>query len=197
LSAIPATGALGKMATGGKAARTAAVPGSVGSVIDDVARAGVPMPTTTLYQAVRPTPETPTVNWGAITDAEASGYSVYDKFKTTDGTNWNWPSNLGFEGSVTHEVLPVGTLLDRYGNPTGSFMSPYGLSYESRALPPGSMAGGYYVYEVVLPLPVKSGSIAPAFGQPGGGTQLLPDFPTRVNVEWLINEGYLKVKELH
>jgi hypothetical protein len=131
------------------------------------------------------------VNWGAITDAEAGGYSFYDQFKTIDGTNWNWPPNLGFEGSITHKVLPVGRLLDRYGNPKGSFMSPYGLSYESRALPPGAMAGGYHVYEVIAPLPVKSGNIAPAFGQSGGGIQLLPDFPTRVNVEWLIDK-YLK-----
>jgi filamentous hemagglutinin len=140
---------------------------------------------------INKTPETPTVNWGAITDAEASGYSFYDKFKTVDGANWNWPADLGFEGSIVHEVLPIGTLLDRYGDIKGSFMSPYGLPYESRALAPGSRASGYHVYEVIAPLPVKSGKIAPAFDQPGGGIQILPDFPTKVNVEWLIDK-YLK-----
>lgn len=48
------------------------------------------------------------------------------------------------------------------------------------------------MHEVQKPLPVSQGEIAPAFGEPGGGTQILPDFPQRVNIQWLLDNGYLK-----
>ncbi|EKR8913906.1 hemagglutinin repeat-containing protein, partial [Escherichia coli] len=71
----------------------------------------------------------------AITDAEAGGYSYYDKFKNANG-GWDWPKNLGFEGDPIKTIIPVGTRLDRYGEPTGSFLAPKGTPYEQRALAP-------------------------------------------------------------
>lgn len=116
----------------------------------------------------------------------------YDLFKTPDGNNWNWPKNLGFKNDSVSTTLPIGTRLDRYGNPTGSFLSPEGVRFEKRALAPGSGAEKYYKYEVIKPLPVKQGEIAPAFGQPGGGIQILPNFDQRVNVQWLLDNQYLR-----
>lgn len=136
------------------------------------------------------------VHGGAV-DGEAGGFSRYDEFRKSgeevkpDG-NWNWPSNLGFAESHVDDVLPVGTKLDRYGSPDGAFLSPFGTPYEQRALAPGSMGNGYHEYEVIKPLPVIKGEIAPAFGQPGGGTQILPRFKDRVNVDWLRLNGFLK-----
>ncbi|HBD4961640.1 TPA: hemagglutinin repeat-containing protein, partial [Escherichia coli] len=101
----------------------------------------------------------------AITDAEAGGYSYYDKFKNANG-GWDWPKNLGFEGDPIKTIIPVGTRLDRYGEPTGSFLAPKGTPYEQRALAPGTKAEKYYEYEVIKPLPAIQGKIAPAFGNP-------------------------------
>lgn len=115
----------------------------------------------------------------------------YDRFTKADGT-WDWPADRGFKAPPTPTVLEVGTILDRYGPPSGSFMSPLGVTYEERALAPGSRAEAYHKYEVVKPLPVIQGEVAPAFGQPGGGIQILPNLPNRVNVEWLIFNGYIK-----
>lgn len=89
-------------------------------------------------------------------------------------------------------VLSVGTKLDRYGSPDGAFLSPHGTPYDQRSLAPGSRGNDYYEYEVVKPLPVIRGEIAPAFNQPGGGVQILPKFTDRVNVEWLVRNGYLR-----
>nr|WP_314426847.1 VENN motif pre-toxin domain-containing protein [uncultured Erwinia sp.] len=75
----------------------------------------------------------------AITDNEAGGYSYYDQFKNADG-GWNWPKNLGFEGNPLKVTIPVGTRLDRYGEPNGSFLAPKGTPYEHRALAPGAKA---------------------------------------------------------
>ncbi|MFJ2990942.1 hemagglutinin repeat-containing protein [Collimonas sp. NPDC087041] len=105
---------------------------------------------------------------------------------------WDWPPNLGFVGQKTEATLPVGTQLDRIGDPSGSFLAPAGSSYESRALAPGSGASVVYQYEVIKPLPVVQGEIAPAFGQQGGGTQILPNVGQRVNVQWLVDNGYIK-----
>ncbi|MBX8487685.1 TNT domain-containing protein [Pseudomonas cichorii] len=128
---------------------------------------------------------------GAIADNEAGGFSYYDQFKKADG-GWEWPKNLGFAEDPVKNTLPVGTRLDRYGGPDGSFLSPQGTPYDQRALAPGSRAGGYYEYEVLKPLPVIQGKIAPAFNEPGGGTQILPALSERVNVQWLIDNNFIK-----
>ncbi len=126
------------------------------------------------------------------TDAEASGASYYDQYRKADGSGWDWPENMGFSEKPTESTLPVGTRIDRYGSPNGAFMSPEGTPIDHRAMAPGSLAEPHHIYEVQKPLPVIQGEIAPAFGQPGGGTQMLPNLPDRVNVQWLINEGYLR-----
>ncbi|UCZ73546.1 glycohydrolase toxin TNT-related protein [Dickeya zeae] len=127
----------------------------------------------------------------AITDNEAGGYSYFDRFRKSS-TEWDWPKNLGFAEDPVKATLPIGTRLDRYGEPSGSFLAPKGTPYEQRALAPGAKAEKYYEYEVIKPLPVIQGKIAPAFGEPGGGIQILPDMQERVNVFWLKKNGYIK-----
>jgi len=124
-------------------------------------------------------------------DEEAGPWSQYDKYRR-DPYNWNWPEKLGFAEEPVKTTLPVGTRLDRYGEPGGSFLAPKGTPYGERALAPGAKSEKYYEYEVVKPLPVMQGKIAPAFGEPGGGIQILPNMEQRVNIEWLINNGYLR-----
>lgn len=104
----------------------------------------------------------------AVTDTEAGGYSYYDQFKNRDG-GWDWPKNLGFDGDPVKTVIPVGTRLDRYGEPNGSFLAPKGTPYEQRALAPGAKAEKYYEYEVIKLLPAIQGKIVPAFGESGDG----------------------------
>jgi len=50
------------------------------------------------------------------------------------------------------------------------FVCPEGVPYECRSLPPGP-ARPYHVYEVIKPVRVKAGKIAPCFNQQGGGVQ--------------------------
>ncbi|AVV37458.1 hypothetical protein C9381_09775 [Pantoea vagans] len=127
-------------------------------------------------------------------DEEASGWSQYNKYRNESG-DWNWPAKLGFAEEPVKATLPVGTRLDRYGEPSGSFLAPKGTPYEQRALAPGAGAEKYYEYEVIKPLPVIQGKIAPAFGEAGGGIQILPNMQERVNVEWLLKNEY--IREVH
>ena len=85
-------------------------------------------------------------------------------------------------------MLQVGTRIDRYGYDSGTFTSPEGTPYEMRALAPGTDSKPYSVVEVVKPLEVKAGEIAPWFDEPGGGIQyLLPE-----SIEDLLEAGIIR-----
>ena len=100
----------------------------------------------------------------------------------------NWPKNDGFASTPIDEVLQPGTRIDRYGSDFGSFTSPEGIPYEMRAVAPGTDLKPYSVFEVVEPINVKAGEIAPWFDEPGGGIQyLLPD-----TVDKLLDAGILR-----
>jgi RHS repeat-associated protein len=85
-----------------------------------------------------------------------------------------YPANSGF-ASFTETVLQPGTVLDRYGRPTGFFASDPGTSISRRGLPAGSDALPYNKYIVVKPVKVLSGPAAQVeeFGAPGGGMQYM------------------------
>jgi len=104
-----------------------------------------------------------------------------------------WPPNDGFAKTPINDVLKPGTQIDRYSgrvglDDTGSFVSPRGASYQSRALPYEESMQKYAVYEVVKPLPVKSGNAAAWFDEAGGAMQ----YQTEKGVSDLIKEGFLK-----
>ncbi len=89
-----------------------------------------------------------------------------------------WPPNRGFI-KATSITLKPGTKIDRYGgrikdgifSDTGTFVSPAGSSFASRALPLDTLDKPYKIYEVVNPIHADAGPAIPWFEQPGGGTQ--------------------------
>jgi hypothetical protein len=124
---------------------------------------------------------------------------------------WRFPPANGFQigpdGQPVEQVLPLrpGQSIDRYGSEFGSFLAPAGLPYAKRAIPPQSLdnlsqpaACNYHLYRVLREFRVDGGPIAPGLGQPGGGVQyllvssLVPGAPDRINVLWLIANGYLQ-----
>ncbi|WP_243789619.1 TNT domain-containing protein [Saccharopolyspora gloriosae] len=135
-----------------------------------------------------------------------------DTYWDPAANSWKYPPQDGFDvrpdGSPDKEpeLLEVGDDLDRFGSEYGSFLAPAGDDYAERSLPPQSLTTreadfpcGYHRYEVARPFTVWEGPIAPWFAQPGGGTQILldsaflqPDEGQRLNVRWLLSNGYLK-----
>ena len=99
-------------------------------------------------------------------------------------------------------TLDNGVLIDRYGNPGGTFVSPEGIPYEQRALALHSDEAPYHKYEILIPFDVEAGKIAPWFDRPGGGTQYFTgnmevlDIDTGemvvANVENLERLGYIR-----
>ncbi|KAK7039347.1 hypothetical protein R3P38DRAFT_2769483 [Favolaschia claudopus] len=121
----------------------------------------------------------------------------------TNRTNGDflWPPYEGFHPTSSPHSLEPGTLLDRFGNEGGRYLSPANTPFAHRALPPASLnrlengqdsndSGGtasYYLYRVERRFTVLTGIIAPWFEQRGAGTQYL----TPRNVGALVEEGFL------
>ena len=99
-----------------------------------------------------------------------------------------WPDNNGFAEYPEEVTLQPGEKIDRYGDDWGVFTSPMGTKYEERALEPAIILKKYSIFEVVKPIKVEKGKIAPWFDQPGGGTQyILPD-----NIVFLLEDGFIR-----
>jgi Tuberculosis necrotizing toxin len=100
-----------------------------------------------------------------------------------------WPANGGFLGEPVDTTLEPGTIVDRYGGPGGSYVSPDGTPFSERGLPSYyENSQPYYRYEVVEPVTVRGGIAAPAFGSSGGGVQ----YQFGTSIQDLIDSGMLK-----
>ncbi len=127
---------------------------------------------------------------------------------------WRYPPDNGFlvaggrpiEYTIT---LGPGQDVDRFGSEFGAFLAPEGTTYAQRALPPMSLDNfdpafpcNFHEYRVSRSFLVDSGPIAPGFGQRGLGRQyelngsLVPGAPAKLNVKWLIDNGYLRARRL-
>lgn len=135
--------------------------------------------------------------------------TYYSPTANNGNPGWIYPPANGYvtlpDGTpVEFEItLYPNQNIDRFGSEYGSFLAPEGLPYASRSIPPQSLdsnpAAGcnYHDYKVLKPFKVHAGPIAPWFGQPGYGFQyqldaaLVPNGPARLNVLWLVDNGYL------
>ncbi|WP_286143749.1 TNT domain-containing protein [Mycobacterium sp. D16R24] len=114
----------------------------------------------------------------------------------------DWPKNDGFPPGYTPQPahLPAGTIIDRFGAETGSYLAPDGAPFADRALMPESVGSPYHRYMVTgetLPpgLRIVEGPVAPWFGQTPspGATQymIVGSDGAAPSVEELIRRGYL------
>ncbi|CAM6105954.1 unnamed protein product [Calypogeia fissa] len=97
-----------------------------------------------------------------------------------------YPGDFGFSLDITGTpmnrtmVLEVGSLVDRFGDESGKYLSAADAPFSQRSLPPSSLNTNsanpgyphqYHIYRVIKSLILTGGPIAPWFGQPGLGTQ--------------------------
>jgi filamentous hemagglutinin len=80
-------------------------------------------------------------------------------------------------------------MIDRYGYPGGSYLSPRGTPFGERGLPAYyENTKPNYQYKVAQPVTVRGGTVAPAFGGDGGGVQ----YQFGTSVQDLLDSGVLK-----
>lgn len=84
----------------------------------------------------------------------------------------SWPPDDGCAAAPASQTLPAGNLIDRFGSEGGSFFSPKGESFASRAVPYVCRQMDYRVYRVLKPLPVQTCKATPWFDEPGGAVQM-------------------------
>lgn len=89
------------------------------------------------------------------------------------------------------ELLPEGTLLDRFGPIQGRVFAPDGTLYVKRSLPPSARHGEYRRYRVLREVPMWTAVSAPWFGQPGGGVR----YRAVYSADELVTMGYLALEE--
>ncbi|EOV8483338.1 glycohydrolase toxin TNT-related protein, partial [Klebsiella aerogenes] len=121
----------------------------------------------------------------------SSNFGQYSKAEGTVQESLGiWPPNRGAYGPIENVMLPTGTMIDRYGYPGGSFVSPLGVPFEQRALPSSyETTKPYFQYEILKPIDdVSQGKILPWFGQKGQGTQYELPKP----VQWYLDNDYMK-----
>ncbi len=100
-----------------------------------------------------------------------------------------FPANNGFLGASTKIRLEPGQVIDRYGGYEKSkFFSPAGTPLSARSLPPATASQPLRTFEVVKPFHVKSGTVAPWYGETGLGTQ----YRAPAGLQKLIDRGFLK-----
>jgi hypothetical protein len=122
----------------------------------------------------------------------------FDTFVNYTGAN-TYPPQQGFKLYINGTqifskiTIPNGTYVDRFGGYNSTFVSPVGTLYEQRAIPPSNLVRRgvngsiYYKFLTLRPIDVENGTIAPWYGQPGGGIQyVLP-----VGTADLVNDGWL------
>ncbi|MEY9963892.1 hypothetical protein ABIA33_001926 [Streptacidiphilus sp. MAP12-16] len=145
---------------------------------------------------------------GRLTDAQLLS-QYYSPTANSGSPGWIYPPDNGYviapdgQPIETTQTLTPGQDIDRFGSEYGSFLAPEGLPYAARSIPPSSLDStpaascNYHDYRVVKPFTVDAGPIAPWFGQPGYGWQyqldstLVAGSPSRLNVLWLVTNGYL------
>lgn len=142
---------------------------------------------------------------------QRTGDQAPDAFlaKFRNGSGWIYPPDNGYViigGKPVEWVssLHPGQDIDRYGSVYGSFLAPAGTPYADRSIPPASLEStpaascNYHDYEILKRFDVDAGPIAGWFDQPGGGLQyqldgrLIPGAPAQLNVQWLLQNGYLQ-----
>lgn len=94
------------------------------------------------------------------------------------------PEELEKSGNYT---LSKGTTVVRYGSERGSFVTDPGTPYSKLSLPYDENSVEYHEYTVNCDIACTKGTVAPAFGQEGGGVQYM----TNETISDLIESGAL------
>ena len=101
----------------------------------------------------------------------------------------DWPPNDGCAAAPVAEKVPVEAMIDRFGSDHGSFFSPKGASFASRATPYVCKEMDYTVYRVLKATPAEACRAAPWFDEPGGAGQMKSSEPA----EKLVSDKFIRV----
>ena len=101
-----------------------------------------------------------------------------------------YPSNNGFSGAIEKISLDVGTIIQRTGDLAGRFTAPAGTPSQMLSLPYDKIGQATTYLQTTQPIQALSGTVAPWFGQIGGG---IPYLLLDGRVDQLLADGILKI----
>jgi hypothetical protein len=118
-----------------------------------------------------------------------SGQIAKDGVSGSRALTTYYPAADGFLGTANKISMPTGQIIDRFGGSEFSrFFSPLGTPAAARALPPRVAEQTLRTFEVLKPFEAHAGTVAPAFGQFGLGTQ----YRTSMTLGELLEGKFLK-----
>ena len=121
--------------------------------------------------------------------AGAGGQRPPGTGRVASNDNHPYPPNYGFAGKSVPKTLQPGTMIDRYGNKTGTYLSPAGTPFAQRSLSSTLQKAPLTRYRVIKPLSVLSGKAATWYDKGnGGGTQ----YKSTMSVEKLLREKFIE-----
>jgi len=167
---------------------------AVNQAVDDISRLydNGPVLAKGVLVLARASVEIPTSAASSLTRIALGTKRVWDSLgatKRTTALQKFFPVSEGFLGKTQRKYLMLGQKIDRYGGSDYSrFFSPQGTPKGARALPPETVKQPLRIFEVKKPFEVKSGTVAPAFGELGLGTQ----YRTLVRMGTLIKRGIIR-----
>ena len=102
-----------------------------------------------------------------------------------------YPSNNGFSGQAQSISLSNGTIIQRIGGTGGTYVAPYFTDPMSLSLPYNQLPimNQIDLYIVNQELTVQAGTVAPWFGQYGGGTQYILPY----TIQSLLDSGVISI----
>lgn len=122
---------------------------------------------------------------------KAESWPKLQNYVWSNNLNDSFPPADGFVG-IEDVTLTKGTMIDRYGGLTGTFVAPAGTPMGQRALPPWDRTATYRKFEVLGDISnVQKGKAIPWYGQPGMGIQ----FNLPGAIDSLIKVNLLKIVE--
>jgi RHS repeat-associated protein len=123
-----------------------------------------------------------------VYDVRTGRYRNTETGQFVSQRNLPYPPNRGFVSS-SKGIVPKGTIIDRYGRPSGRYAGQPGTTISERGMPKGSESLEYHRYKVLKPIDAEIGPAAPVsdFGASGGSTQYL----FNKSIEKLVQEGFL------
>jgi RHS repeat-associated protein len=123
----------------------------------------------------------------SVKEAVGFGLKEAGEAAAVDGANAIYPPNHGFLGWAESSTLMPGTVVDRYGDSSGRYLSPQGTPFSARSIKQEQINSPLNTYQVLKPFNVDSGLARPWFGQDGMGIQ----YHTDLRIQELINQGFL------
>lgn len=131
---------------------------------------------------------------GDVLDYENENQSVINRYKETGlhsgAIRWD---EYAIKDSIEYKFVETGTILSRWGNENGFFMSDENVPYEALELPVVKESNNRTLYRVLKPFAVEASEIAKQPWSKECSAEKAIQYRTPVSINELVKKGYIEL----